>query len=666
MDSQVGHPATPLSVEERLVLRQRAELHLAGQSAFPSAEQETLSPEAMQHLLRELEVHQIELEMQNEELRRTQAERDLAETRYFDFYDLAPVGYVTVSEQGLILQSNLTAAAMLGVARSQLTLQPISRFIEREDQDTYNLLRKQLFEKCPAQSCELRMHKHDGSPFFARMDAIAAPGDDGAQVLRLVLVDITSSKQAAIQRNAMDQAILNSVNAAVVVLDQYGVIRLVNEPWQRFVLENCVKPRSSAPNVGVGTNYPMFCLTNIHVHPHTATAAHDGIQGVLAGVLPSFNLEYVYQLTNQRRWFSMCALPIGRDPKHGITITHTDITTYKQAEVDLRVAAVAFETQEAIAVMDSQRRILRVNQVFTEITGYSAQELLGKTTKILRSKRQSESSFEDIWTRTINEGKEQGGRWLQNKNGKDFFAHGTTTAVKNQQGQITHYVITFSDQTLKQQQDQQRMQHEAAHRDALVREVHHRIKNNLQGIGGLLQQFASQKPEIAEQMQLVAGHLNGISIIHGLQGRHDKSRVRLCELTREIAQATSTIWQTEITVDIPPHWIFRVVVEKEAVSMALVLNELMVNAVKHGGKAHGQVNVAIRQGLGADGVELSIVNKGHLHKNKDIPAGRQHGLQLIESLRPREGVTVTLTQRGDQVHTLLQIGTPVLTLDTEN
>jgi PAS domain S-box-containing protein len=512
-------------------LRQRAEtvartFALDAQAGFGA-----LSPHAMLAAIHELRVHQIELEMQNEELRRTQAERDSAQARYFDFYDLAPVGYVSVSEQGLILHANLTAAAMLGVTRSTLIKRSLNHFIDREDRYTYYLLHRQLLECRQPQTSELRMMRADDSRFFARVDAIAAMGEDGAPVLRLVLIDITA---------------------------------------------------------------------------------------------------------------------------------------HRRAEQELRIAAVAFEAQEAIVVMDSQRQILRVNRAFTEISGYTEQELLGKSINPLHSKRHSASFYENIWRETDTAGRERGDRWVQHKNGDDLFAQGTTTAVKDPKGHTTHYVITFSDQTLKYQQDQKRAMHETAHKEALVREVHHRIKNNLQGIGGLLRQFARQKPEIEAQIQLVTGHLNGISVVHGLRGRNEKSRVGLCELTREIAQATSVLWQTAISIDIPSDWVSRVVSEKEAVSVALVISELLVNAVKHGGKANGQVNVTLRQGPGLEGVELTILNAGDLHNDKDHPTEQHHGLQLIESLRPRSGLTVTLSQCGNQVRTLLLISAPVLTLDTEN
>ena len=119
-----------------------------------------LSLEETRQALYELRVHQIELEMQNEELRQAQLELGEARTRYFDLYDLAPVGYCTISEKGLILEANLTVATMLGLThRGALPKLPLSQYIFKEDQDIYYLHRKQLFETDEPQPCELRMVK---------------------------------------------------------------------------------------------------------------------------------------------------------------------------------------------------------------------------------------------------------------------------------------------------------------------------------------------------------------------------------------------------------------------------------------------------------------------------------------------------------------------------
>ena len=111
-------------------LRRRAE-----QKARADEEKtlDTLPPEEARQVFHELRVHQIELEMQNEELRRAQAELEASRARYFDLYDLAPVGYFTLGEQGLILEANLAGAGLLGVTRGDLAKQPMSRFILPED-----------------------------------------------------------------------------------------------------------------------------------------------------------------------------------------------------------------------------------------------------------------------------------------------------------------------------------------------------------------------------------------------------------------------------------------------------------------------------------------------------------------------------------------------------
>lgn len=157
---------------------------------------ETMSPEEARRTIHELRLHQIEIEMLNDELRRTQEKLDTARMHYFDLYDLAPVGYVSVSEKGLIMETNLTAATMLGMTRVALVRKPLTRFVYKDDQDAYYLHRKELFKTGSPQTCELRMFNNDGVLFWAHLSAALARDEDGEPVCRLVIRDFSKRKHA--------------------------------------------------------------------------------------------------------------------------------------------------------------------------------------------------------------------------------------------------------------------------------------------------------------------------------------------------------------------------------------------------------------------------------------------------------------------------------------
>jgi len=137
-----------------------------------------------------------ELETSNEELRAAQAELEKSRARYFELYDLAPVGYLTLSEQSLITLANLTAATLLGVKRSALLSAPITRYILKEDQDIYYKHRKKLLESGKAQECELRMIKDGHAEFKAKLQANFMQDEAGKPQCRVMLSDISEQKWA--------------------------------------------------------------------------------------------------------------------------------------------------------------------------------------------------------------------------------------------------------------------------------------------------------------------------------------------------------------------------------------------------------------------------------------------------------------------------------------
>ncbi len=193
-------------------LRRRAEV-LAGRLASDPALTGVLSAEEVR-LMHDLQVHQIELEIQNEELRRAEAALEGARARYFDLYDVAPVGYVTLGPGNRILEANLTAARVLRVERAALVGEALTRYIVADDQDTFYLRRRRLLATGIPQVVELRMRRGDDPPRWVRLEATTTPDMDGlSEVCRVVLSDITDEKRLAGERAQFERELQHAQKA---------------------------------------------------------------------------------------------------------------------------------------------------------------------------------------------------------------------------------------------------------------------------------------------------------------------------------------------------------------------------------------------------------------------------------------------------------------------
>lgn len=335
----------------------------------------------------------------------------------------------------------------------------------------------------------------------------------------------------------------------------------------------------------------------------------------------------------------------------------------RRTEAALRIAATAFECQEGMIITDANLRILRTNQSFTRIMGYSEAEVLGQTTTFMRSARQPASFYENAWRTAREHGVWNDEVWHTRKNGEVFPQWLTATAVKDAAGNITHYVVTHTDITYRKRREAELQAAQVSQRDALVREVHHRIKNNLQGITGLLRQFALANPEIARPINQVIGQVRGIAAIHGLQGRSSEGTVRLCELTGLIASDVSALWQVPVRVDIPSPWAPCLVAEAEAVPLALVLNELIINAVKHAQPPSGEIDIRLRKGARSDHIHVRISNRGQWQPAERTGANGRSGLQLVDSMLPHVGALLSRELTDGMIHVHLVLEPPVISLE---
>ncbi len=269
-----------------------------------------LTPRSAEELLHELQVHQIELEMQNEALRQAQIDLEASRDRYVDLYEFAPVGYISLTSTGLIEQLNLTGSTLLGENRNQLTQKRFAHFVVPKDRGLWQQVFMRVVGCNDNMSCDLQLQRNNGTLFHAHLDCRHIDGD--------------------------------------------------------------------------------------------------------------------------------------RPP---VRITLTDVSDRFHADEELRIAAIAFESQEGMMVSDSQGVIVRINKAFTRLTGYTAADAIGQKADLLNSGRHNKLFFDQLKAGLRDKGFWQGEIWCRRKNGRVFAEWLTTTAVKDAKGEITHYVGTFSDIT---------------------------------------------------------------------------------------------------------------------------------------------------------------------------------------------------------------------------
>ena len=292
-------------------------------------------------LLHELQVHQIELETQNEALRQTQIALEQSRDRYADLYEFAPVGYLTLSGSGLIAEINLVGATLLGVERRRLIGRRFGRFVAPADRKLWYGLLPGALQQSDRQTCELALLRGDGSSFHARLDYTRSPGEQQAPSLRIAL---------------------------------------------------------------------------------------------------------------------------------------TDISVQKHTEEELRIAAIAFQAQEGIIVTDADGVIVRVNRAFTNLSGYSAEEAIGKTPALLKSDRQDAMFYHDMWQSLRTTGYWQGEMWNRRKDGKIYAEWLTISAVTTADGATTHFVGTFSEITANKEAEAEI--HRLAYYDPLTYLPNRRLLND--------------------------------------------------------------------------------------------------------------------------------------------------------------------------------------------
>jgi PAS domain S-box-containing protein len=291
----------------------RSELRLEAEKVVANIAPPKVSSDPGEVLVHELLVHKVELEMQNEELRKAHLELEESRDRYVNLYEFAPVSYISLNKEGLISKINLTGCILMGVDRYQLISRRFSHYVIAQDKDRWHRLfmSMMLHPGAEKQAFDLQMKRPDGSTYHVQLNCVHWNGDGNENTLR---------------------------------------------------------------------------------------------------------------------------------------ITMTDISKLMVAETEMKIAATLFQSCEPMMVTDAHHVILRVNNAFVSTTGYTADELVGKTPKILESGLHSTEFYTEMWESINSTGFWEGELHNKHKDGEIYTEHLFISAIKNNWGEITHYTASYTDQ----------------------------------------------------------------------------------------------------------------------------------------------------------------------------------------------------------------------------
>jgi len=317
------------------------------------------------------------------------------------------------------------------------------------------------------------------------------------------------------------------------------------------------------------------------------------------------------------------------------------------------------------AIVGKDYKFAEANQAMCAMLGYSLGELQNKTFGDVTYRDDLEADLDlagKLFNGEISSYKLE--KRLVRKNGEAFWVDLTVTVIHDEQGGALYGLGIVQDITERMQMEASRLEHEATQRNTLVREVHHRIKNNLQGVVGLLRQHVARHPKVKNELEAAIARINSIAMVNGLQSEDTHEQVRLCDLVCGICSSAQLMMGAVIEPIVEVDVIRPVKVTKEeAVPIALILNELIYNAIKHSQPDKTCQPIQVFMGGDENVVEVRVQNRcASLPAGFDFAAGKGlgTGLGLVKSLLPHKGAQLVFSTEQDRVKARFVLTPPVI------
>ncbi len=569
-------------------------------------------------------------------------------------FNLSEVG-IAYLRGGCLERANQALSAMSGYAPAELKgLDHAELFEDRDAYLEYRRVEEQVLRQQGRFTTERRLRRRDGATLWVQVSKrlVDEADPDAGIICSYVNVDERHrARQSLVLQAERTRAVLDSVLVGIVTVGEHGIEWMNRSARRMFGGE--LADFVGEPISTVATPEPDHPLRRTHY-----------LHGLVEGQAEAFECRLKAR-DGREFWVVGNAVVTGHEAAdRQLTFALLDIERRRQAEISIAQAQASLQriietAPLAIGLVDARTlRIVQLNQMAAAAAGTDVASAVGRRPDELFPPAFSAQLMQDLQealtSREVTRREYQLGTTGEPRVWDTRYVPLASTGAAG--GPQEQLLFVGTDVTEQRAAEQARFEAAIAQREMLVKEVHHRIKNNLQGVAGLMQQIAQRRPEVAPVISEAIGQVQAIAQVYGLQvGATGPLRIR--SVLEAIATSVQRMFGRTIAVEVqgrvPQRWVLP---EAESIPIALTLNELLTNAIKH--SLSGDVRCVLQ--CGDDRVAIAVSNEGRLPPGfslAQIPGGVS-GLGLVRALLPRRSATFTLGQDGERVVAQVTLAPP--------
>ena len=571
-------------------------------------------------------------------LARTQMASERAQAEHNAMINTDMVGICRAANRKLVWV-NPAFEVMFGYAQGELLGVSTSVFYPSEA--AYQALAEQAYPLMAAGKvfrARTEFRRRDGEPIWVELSGATLDASAGESMW--IFLDITERQRAEAAREEAAQSLQKLTNRVPGVVYQF-LLRPDGSACLPYASE------SSRQVLGVNPEEVRENATAVlsRTHPDDAAQFMASVQASARDLTPWQHEYRMLRDDGSVRWLYGNSVP--ERLEDGSVLWHgfvTDITERKAADDRLRQLSRSVEQAPvSIVTTDLQGNILYANPTFTRNTGYTLEEAMGQNPRILKSGLTPPETYIELWETVSKGGVWQGELHNRRKDGYLFIEHAVIAPVLDAGGRVSHYVAVKEDITQRKQADMA-LQSSLREKVALLNEVHHRVKNNLQVITSLLRLEVgrSAQPDTQTVLKDMQGRIYAMALLH--ESLYRSGTFASVELGSYLKQLATQTFRTQSGLGGDVRLVLDMaeinVGMDQAAPCGLLVNELLSNCLKHGFPDHrsGEVVVSLQPTTRLGWWQLSVRDTG-VGLPVDFEARRSQslGLQLVSDLARQLG-----------------------------